>query len=86
MADELAVVEVVATEPEAELMCSLLRGAGIRCVQRLSNRGAGVGDGGYALGPRERPRRHPAQHRRTKSPAAAFSPTARSVPLSVTVT
>ena len=53
MADELAVVEVVATEPEAELMCSLLRGAGIRCVQRLSNRGAGVGDGGYALGPRE---------------------------------
>ena len=53
MADELAVVEVVATEPEAELMCSLLRGAGIRCVQRLSNRGAGVGEGGYALGPRE---------------------------------
>ena len=53
MADELAVVEVVATEPEAELMCSLLRAAGIRCVQRLSNRGAGVGDGGYALGPRE---------------------------------
>ena len=53
MTDELAVVEVVATEPEAELMCSLLRGAGIRCVQRLSNRGAGVGEGGYALGPRE---------------------------------
>lgn len=53
MADELAVVEVVATEPEAELLCSLLRGAGIRCFQRLSNRGAGVGEGGYAVGPRE---------------------------------
>jgi Putative prokaryotic signal transducing protein len=50
---ELAVVEVVATEPEAELLCSLLRGAGIQCVQRLSNRGAGVGQGGYAVGPRE---------------------------------
>jgi Putative prokaryotic signal transducing protein len=53
MAEELAVVEVVATEPEAELLCSLLRGAGIRCFQRLTDRGAGVGDGGYALGPRE---------------------------------
>ena len=46
-------VEVVATEPEAELLCSLLRGAGIQCIQRLSNRGAGVGQGGYAVGPRE---------------------------------
>ena len=53
MADELAVVEVVATEGEAELLCSLLRGAGIRCFQRLSNRGAGVGEGAYAVGPRE---------------------------------
>jgi Putative prokaryotic signal transducing protein len=51
--DELAVVEVVATEPEAELLCSILRGAGIQCFQRVSNRGAGVGDGGYAVGPRE---------------------------------
>jgi hypothetical protein len=53
VADELAVVEVVATEPEAELLCSLLRGAGIGCFQRLTNRGAGVGEGGYAVGPRE---------------------------------
>jgi hypothetical protein len=53
VADELAVVEVVATEGEAELLCSLLRGAGIRCFQRLSNRGAGVGEGAYAVGPRE---------------------------------
>ena len=51
--DELAVVEVVGTEAEAELLCSVLRSAGIRCLQRLSNRGAGVGGGGYAAGPRE---------------------------------
>jgi Putative prokaryotic signal transducing protein len=51
--DELSVVEVVATEGEAELLCSLLRNGGIRCFQRLSNRGAGVGEGGYAAGPRE---------------------------------
>ena len=51
--DELAVVEVVATEPEAEILCSLLRGAGIRCFQRTSDRGAGAGYGGYAAGPRE---------------------------------
>jgi Putative prokaryotic signal transducing protein len=51
--DDLAVVEVVATEPEAELLCSFLRGAGIQCFQRVSNRGAGVGDGGYAVGPRD---------------------------------
>jgi Putative prokaryotic signal transducing protein len=53
MADELAVVEVVRTEAEAELLCSLLRTARIRCLQRLSDRGAGVGSGGYAAGPRE---------------------------------
>ena len=53
MADELAVVEVVATEGEAELLCSFLREARIECFQRLSNRGAGVGEGGYAAGPRE---------------------------------
>jgi hypothetical protein len=51
--DELAVVEVVGTEAEAELLCSLLRSAGIRCLQRLSDRGAGVGGGGYSAGPRE---------------------------------
>ena len=51
--DELSVVEVVTTEGEAELLCSLLRDGGIRCFQRLSDRGAGVGRGGYAAGPRE---------------------------------
>ena len=43
--DELVVVEVVGTEPEAELLCSLLRSAGIRCVRRQSNYGAGALDG-----------------------------------------
>jgi hypothetical protein len=44
-ADELVVVEVAGNEPEAELLCSLLRGAGIECLSRLTNRGAGAGDG-----------------------------------------
>ena len=44
-ADELVVVEVAGSEPEAELLCSLLRSAGIECLPRLTNRGAGAGDG-----------------------------------------
>jgi Putative prokaryotic signal transducing protein len=43
--DELVVVEVVRNEPEAELVCSLLRSAGIECLPRLTNSGAGAGDG-----------------------------------------
>ena len=43
--DDLTTVEVVATEPEAELLCSLLRNAGIRCMYRVTNRGAGAFDG-----------------------------------------
>ena len=43
--DELVVVEVASTQPEAELLCSLLRGAGIACLPRLTSRGAGAGDG-----------------------------------------
>jgi hypothetical protein len=34
--DELVVVEVVATQAEAELLCSLLRSEGIRCTHRVS--------------------------------------------------
>ena len=44
-ADEWVVVEVAASEPEAELLCSILRSAGIQCLPRLTNRGAGAGDG-----------------------------------------
>jgi hypothetical protein len=43
--DQFVVVEVVGTEPEAELLCSLLRSAGIDCLPRLTNSGAGAGDG-----------------------------------------
>jgi hypothetical protein len=44
-ADEWVVVEVAGSEPEAELLCSVLRSAGIECLPRLTNRGAGAGDG-----------------------------------------
>jgi hypothetical protein len=45
MAGEWVVVDVARSEPEAELLCSVLRSAGIECVPRLTNRGAGAGDG-----------------------------------------
>jgi len=51
--DELVVVEVVSGEPQAELLCSLLRSAGIECLPRLTNRGAGAGDGLGTAGPHE---------------------------------
>jgi Putative prokaryotic signal transducing protein len=44
-ANEWVAVEVVSSEPEAELLCSLLRSAGIECLPRLTNQGAGAGDG-----------------------------------------
>ena len=42
---QLVVVEVAGNEPEAEMLCSLLRSAGIACMPRLTSRGAGAGDG-----------------------------------------
>ena len=51
--DELVVVEVVVSEPEAELLCSLLRSAGIRCTYRVTNVGAGAADGLAVGGPQE---------------------------------
>jgi Putative prokaryotic signal transducing protein len=47
--DDWVVVEVAGSEPEAELLCSVLRGAGIECLARVTNSGAGAGDG-LALG------------------------------------
>jgi hypothetical protein len=44
-ADDWVVVQVARNEPEAELLCSVLRSAGIQCVPRLTNSGAGAGDG-----------------------------------------
>ncbi len=43
--DDWVVVEVARSEPEAELLCSVLRGAGVECLPRLTNSGAGAGDG-----------------------------------------
>ncbi len=43
--DELVVAKVVGSEPEAELLCSLLRSAGIECTGRQTNLGAGAADG-----------------------------------------
>jgi putative signal transducing protein len=51
--DEFVVIELARTEPEAELLCSLLRSAGIDCLPRLTNRGAGAGDGLGTLGEHE---------------------------------
>lgn len=53
MTDELVVVEVVASEPEAELLSSLLRSAGIDATFRVSNYGAGAADGLSVGGPQE---------------------------------
>jgi Putative prokaryotic signal transducing protein len=50
---ELVVLEVVGSEPEAELICSFLRSAGIPCIQQRTNYAAGAGDGLAVVGPRE---------------------------------
>jgi Putative prokaryotic signal transducing protein len=51
--DELAPVDVVATEAQAEALCALLRSAGIECMHRLTNTGAGAFDGSAPGGSRE---------------------------------
>jgi Putative prokaryotic signal transducing protein len=43
--DDWVVVDTAGSEPEAELLCSVLRGADIECLARLTNSGAGAGDG-----------------------------------------
>jgi hypothetical protein len=48
--NDWVIVEVAGSEPEAELLCSVLRGAGIECLPRLTNSGAGAGDGLGAAG------------------------------------
>ena len=48
--DDWVVVEVAGSEPEAELLCSVLRGARIECLPRLTNSGPGAGDGLGAVG------------------------------------
>jgi hypothetical protein len=51
--DDLIAVDVVGTEGEAELLCSLLRTAGIASMHRPTNQAAGAFDGWSPGGPRE---------------------------------
>jgi hypothetical protein len=43
--DDWVLVEVAGSEPEAELLCSVLRGSAIECLTQVTNSGAGAGDG-----------------------------------------
>ena len=49
--DGTAVVDVVQTEAQAEALCSLLKTAGIDCMQRMTNLGAGAFDGWARVSP-----------------------------------
>ena len=51
--DVHAVLNVVSTEQEAEVICGLLRSAGIECLTRQTNVGAGASDGLTVVGPYE---------------------------------
>ena len=42
--DELVVLDVVATEQEADVLCGLLGSAGIEALPRQTNVGAGASD------------------------------------------
>jgi putative signal transducing protein len=45
---------VVANEPEAEMLCGMLRANGIACAYRTTNLAAGMADASAAMGgPRE---------------------------------
>lgn len=50
---DLTVVEVVGSEPEALLVCAILRDAGVPCMHRITNLGSGAMDGLTMGGPRE---------------------------------
>ena len=51
--DKLVVVDVVQTEPQAAMLCLLLKNSGIPATYRLTNRGAGAADGLSVGGPQE---------------------------------
>jgi len=51
--DDLVTLEVVGTQTEAEMLCSLLRTAGIRCMYRVTNMGAAVFRSMPAAAPQE---------------------------------
>jgi hypothetical protein len=49
---DLAVIEVVASELEAVLVCAILRDSGVPCMHRATNLGSGAMDGLTTGGPR----------------------------------
>lgn len=51
--NELVVVSVASSQGEAELLLSVLRGEGIDCISRMTNRAAGFGDGLATWGPQQ---------------------------------
>lgn len=51
--DDLVAVEVVPTVIEANLVCGILRDAGIECYDRATNFAVGALDGLTSGGPRE---------------------------------
>jgi hypothetical protein len=51
--DEVVGLTVVSTEWEAELLCTRLREAGIRCFHRITNVGFGATEMPAGGGPRE---------------------------------
>jgi hypothetical protein len=50
---DLIALTLVGTELEADMLCGLLRDAGIECMHRSTNMGAGALDGMPSGGPRE---------------------------------
>jgi hypothetical protein len=53
MTESLARLTIVPNELEAELVCALLRSAGVTCGHRITDFGAGAWDGVPTGGPRE---------------------------------
>lgn len=54
MANELAVLEVVGSEPEAEIVLALLRSEGIQAIAQKTNFAVGLADASSSgAGPRE---------------------------------
>jgi Putative prokaryotic signal transducing protein len=49
---DVVVMEVVGSETEAEMVCSLLRTAGVQCFHRSTDAGSGAADGMPVGGPR----------------------------------
>ena len=50
---QLVRIAIVPSEPEADLLCGLLRTEGIRCMRRVTDVGAGALDGVAPIGSRE---------------------------------